>query len=90
MSKIQIHESEVKMLNPFGSQPDPSSYIDLRKKMFQHVQSMRVNDKIFDVVKNAYEHAVISENIVLSRGEKDRMLSQILKMVLEDMVNKLK
>ena len=77
------------MLNPFASQPDPGSYVDLRKRMFQHVQLLLVNDKIFNVVKNAYEHALISENVVLSRAERDRMLSQIMKMVLEDMLKKL-
>lgn len=77
------------MLNPFASQPDPGSYIDLRKRMFQHVQLLMVNDKIFEVVKNSYEHALISENVVLSRAERDRMLSQIMKMVLEDMLRKL-
>ena len=77
------------MLNPFASQPDPGSYIDLRKRMFQHVQLLLVNDKIFDVVKNAYEHALISEDVVLSRAERDRMLSQIMKMVLEDILKKL-
>jgi hypothetical protein len=77
------------MLNPFASQPDPGSYVDLRKRMFQHVQLLLVNDKIFDVVKNAYEHALISEDVVLSRAERDRMLSQIMKMVLEDILKKL-
>jgi hypothetical protein len=77
------------MLNPFASQPDPGSYIDLRKRIFQHVQLLLVNDKIFDVVKNAYEHALISEEVVLSRAERDRMLSQIMKMVLEDILKKL-
>jgi hypothetical protein len=77
------------MLNPFASQPDSGSYIDLRKRMFQRVQSLMVNDKIFEVVKNAYEHALIRENVILSRAERDRMLSQIMKMVLEDMIKKL-
>jgi len=77
------------MLNPFASQPDSGSYIDLRKRMFQRVQSVMVNDKIFEVVKNAYEHALIRENVILSRAERDRMLSQIMKMVLEDMIKKL-
>lgn len=77
------------MLNPFSPQQDPGSYVDLRKRMLQNVQYMRVNDKIFEVVKNAYEHALIRENVILSRAEKDRMLSQIMKMVLEDMVKKL-
>lgn len=78
------------MLNPFGFQPDPGSYIDLRKKLLQDVRYMRVEDKIFDAVRNAHEHALIRENVILSRAEKDRLLSQILKLVLEDMVKKLK
>ena len=78
------------MLNPFAPQSDPGSYVDLRKRMLQDVRYMRVEDKIFEVVRNAYEHALIRENIVLSRAEKDRMLSQIMKMVLEDMAKKLK
>ena len=77
------------MLNPFASQPDPGSYVDLRKRMFQRVQSLMVNDKIFNVVKNAYEHALLRENVILSRAERDRMLSQIMKMTLEDMIKQL-
>ena len=78
------------MLNPFAPQSDPGSYLDLRKRMLQNVQYLRVEDKIFNVVRNAYEHALIRENVVLSRAERDRMLSQIMKMVLEDMVKKLR
>jgi len=77
------------MLNPFGSQQVPGSYVDLRKRMFQHVQDLKVNDKIFEVVKYAYEQALTRENMILSRAERNRMLSQIMKMVLEDMSKKL-
>jgi hypothetical protein len=77
------------MLNPFGSEQAPGSYVDLRKRMFQHVQDMKVNDQIFEVMKNAYEKALMRENIVLSRAERNRMLSQIMKMILEDMARKL-
>ena len=58
--------------------------------MLRDVRYLRVEDKIFEVVRNAYAHALIIENVVLSRAEKDRMLSQIMKMVLEDMAKKLK
>jgi hypothetical protein len=78
------------MLNPFGPQEDPGSYIDLRKRMYQHVQLLRVENKIFEVVKNAFELALIQENIILSQAEKNRLLSQILKMTLEDMTRRLK
>jgi hypothetical protein len=77
------------MLNPFGSQQVPGSYVDLRKRMFQRVQDMKINDQIFEVVKNAYEQALTRENIVLSRPERMRLLSQIMKMVLDDMSKKL-
>ena len=79
------------MQNPFGSQQVPGSYVDLQKRMFKHVQDMKVNDQIFEVVKNAYEQALDRENIAfLSRPERTRMLSQIMKLVLEDMIKKLK
>ena len=78
------------MLNPFGSQPVPGSYADLQNRMYRHMQHLGVDDQIFHVVKNAYEQALSKENIILSRAERIRLLSQILKMVLDDMVKKLK
>jgi hypothetical protein len=57
--------------------------------MLQRMQAARVSDQIFQVVQNAYEYALKEENIVLSRPERQQMLSQILKQVLEDMVKKL-
>jgi hypothetical protein len=79
------------MKNPFGPQPDPGlpSYVDLKKRMLQHVQSLQVNDQIFNVVQVAYENALKEANVVLSRPERQRMFSQILKSVLEDMLKKL-
>jgi hypothetical protein len=77
------------MMNPFGSQQVPGSYMDLRKRMLQRVQSSKVNDQIFEVVLKAYEDALNTENVVLSRPERKRMLSQILRLVLEDMIKKL-
>jgi hypothetical protein len=77
------------MLNPFGSQQVPGSYVNLQKRMLQRVQSAKVNDQIFEVVKQAYEVALDEEGILLSRPERKRLLSQLLKLVLEDMTRKL-
>jgi hypothetical protein len=79
------------MLNPFGSQqdPGPSSYVNLKTRMLQSVQSMKVNDQIFQVVQNAFENALNKENILLSRPERERLFAQTLKSVLEEMVKKL-
>lgn len=77
------------MLNPFGSQHVPGSYVNLRKRLFQHAQNLKVNDQIFEVMKKTYDQAMIQENIVLSHPEMNRLLSQLMKMVLEDMLQKL-
>jgi hypothetical protein len=82
-------EREIHRLNPFAPQEDPGSYVDLRKRMLRDVLYLRVDNKIFEVVKNAFDHALILENIVLSQGEKNRLLSQILKMVLKAMLDRL-
>ncbi len=77
------------MNNPLDPQQKPGSYVDLKKRMLQHVQSFKVDDQIFEVVQVAYEDALKKENIVLSRPERVRMFSQILRSVLEDMIKKL-
>lgn len=78
------------MKNPFGSEPESlSSYVNLKKRMLQHVQAAKINDQIFQAVQKSFEDALRLENIVLSLPERNRMFSQILKSVLEDMIKKL-
>ncbi len=79
------------MLNPFGSQQDPGlySYVNLKKRMLQNIKATRVNDQIFQVVQDTFDSALRHENVVLSNPERKRLLSQILKSVLEDMLQKL-
>ena len=79
------------MLNPFGPQRESglSSYANLQKRMLKNVQAAKVNDQIFQVVQNAFENALNKESVVLSRPERKRLFAQILKSVLEDMVQKL-
>ena len=77
------------MQNPYAPGPDSGSYTNLKERVFQEVQATGVNDHIFEIVKRAYEQALANENIMLSRPERKRLLSQILKLVLEDMVKKL-
>jgi hypothetical protein len=78
------------MKNPFGPEPDPfPSYVNLQKRMLQHVQATKVNDQIFQVVQKSFEDALRLENIVLSLPERKRILSQILKSVLKAMIKKL-
>ena len=73
------------MQNPFDSQPDSGSYVNLRKRLFQSVQSANLNEQILEVIKKALE----AENIVLSRPERKRLFSQIVNLVSEDLTRKL-
>lgn len=79
------------MKNPFGPQQDPGlyAYVNLQKRMLKNVQAARVNDQIFGVVQKAFEKALLGENILLSPPEKQRMLAQIMKQVLSDMLARL-
>ena len=76
------------MKNPFAPQHIPDPYFELQKRMLQKVQEAQVNDQIFEVVQKAYDDVINKENIVLSRKERKRLLAQILKSVLEDMLKK--
>jgi hypothetical protein len=77
------------MKNPFGSQQVPGSYFDLQKRMLQKIQDAKVDDHIFEIVQMAYEEALTAENIILSRTERKRLLAQILRLVLDDMLKKM-
>jgi len=79
------------MKNPFGPQQDPGlyDYVNLQKRMLKSVQDARVNDQIFSIVQKTFEKALLGQNILLSAPEKQRMLAQIMKQVLSDMLSKL-
>ena len=76
------------MKNPFGDQKVPGSYHNLKERMYKKV-SAQVNEQILEMMIKAAETALNDENIVLTRPERKRLLSQITKMVMEDMLKKL-
>lgn len=76
------------MENPLDPKPDSGSYVNLKERIFQEVQGTGINDQIFLSVQKAYENALSKEAIVLSRPERKRLFAQVLKLVLEDMLEK--
>jgi hypothetical protein len=77
-----------KMKNPFGDQKIPGSYHNLQERMYKKVLA-NVNEQILGILQKAYENALHEENVALSRPERNRLFSQIVKMVMEDLVKKL-
>jgi hypothetical protein len=72
------------MLNPYASQPDSGSYVNLRARVLQKVRSTKIEDQIREMIHMAFDEALAAEHIVLSQLERKRLLSQILKSILED------
>lgn len=79
------------MFNPFNPQQDPglSSYVNLQSRILRNVQASQVNDRIFEVMKKAYEEALRMENVKLAPFEKKHLLSEIMRQVLADRVRKI-
>ena len=77
------------MLSTFNPNNDTGSYVNLQKRIFQRVQSSEINNQIIKIVRESYDDAIDAENIALSRAEKKQLLSQILKLTLENMIEKL-
>jgi len=79
------------MQNPFGPQPDPGlySYLNLKKRLYKNIQAAGVKDEIFRAVQKAFEAALDKEKLPLSRPERKRLLAQVMKDVLSDMLTKL-
>jgi hypothetical protein len=75
------------MKNPFGDQQVPGSYDNLKERMYKKV-SANVNKQILEIMVKAYENALDEENVLLSRPERKRLLSQIVKMVMEDLLKR--
>jgi hypothetical protein len=77
------------MLNPPDFHKNSGSYFELRKRVLQHVQSAKVEDQILAIVRRAYDAALTSENLLLSRAENKRLLRQVMTAVLDGMLKQL-
>ncbi len=73
------------MRNPFGPDQDSGSYFGLQKRIFQRFKSGGTNDQINEIIHKAYRAALTAENVVLAKGEKKRLLADVLKHVLDDL-----
>ena len=76
------------MKTPFGDQQIPGSYHNLKERMYKKV-SAKVNDQILGILQKAYENALYEENVALSRPERNSLFSQIVQMIMEDVLKKL-
>jgi hypothetical protein len=77
------------MLNPFGRDNEPSSYFQLQKRLLIGLKSAAVDDRVFEMVKAEYDKALQAENVVLARGEKRRLMADVLKAIFDEVTQRL-
>lgn len=71
------------MKNPFGDQQVPGSYHNLSERVYKKV-SAQVHDPLHRLMVQAYEQALQEENVVLSRPERNRLFTQVLGRIFDD------
>lgn len=76
------------MVNPFDPNKGTGSYVKVQKRIFQRVQSSELKNQIIEIVGKSCEDAIVAENVALSPAERKRLKSQIVKLVLEDMIER--
>jgi len=78
------------MKNPFGDQqiPEPpGSYQNVKERIYKKV-SAEVSYKLKQMLQISFENALSAESVVLSRSERNRLFSQIVNMVMDDILKK--
>ena len=77
------------MKNPFDPKNESlSSFFNLQKRMLEKVQSSNVDDHIAEIVQMAFEEALATEKVALDKSQREFLLTQITKLVLQDLFKK--
>jgi hypothetical protein len=63
--------------------------IDIKSLVIQQMRADQFEDRVFTVIKQAYTGVINAHGIVLSRTENDRLLREVVKELLEEMLKKL-
>ena len=73
----------------FNSYQYSGSYDDLLKLMTRRAQQNKVDDRIFEILKQFFEMELGKENMVLSRPERIRLFQEITKAILTAVLGKI-
>ncbi len=66
-----------------------NSYYDLRQHIMARLRAAKIDDQVIEIMENAAENALAAEHLVLSRPEKKRLLTEVMRSVLGDINKKL-
>lgn len=77
------------MLNPFAPN-DSGSYAGLKCRVLGKIKSSGITERISVLVQETYDEALKSENIVLSKVEKNHLMADVLDRLLDDVSSQMK
>lgn len=61
------------------------SYFDIKNKLVGRLKSSKVDERISTMLQSAFDEAIKSENMVLTRDEQKRLKTQITTEFLDDL-----
>ena len=73
---------------PPNPDQNPGSYVDLLKRMTRRVGEKKVDEKILEILQQAFDEGFKEENVLLSRPERYILFKRVAKIVLEDIIEK--
>ena len=65
------------------------SFDDLLRRTIQHAKQSKVDEKIVELMRHFFEKELAKENRAFSRPERIRLLQQVTKAIMEDVIEKL-
>ncbi|MDP1544624.1 MAG: hypothetical protein Q8L87_01280 [Anaerolineales bacterium] len=77
------------MLNPI-SPGNSGSYIEVKRKVFEKIKSSKLDKQVSALIQNEYEDALKSEGIVLSRGERKHLLTDVVAQLFDEIIKHMK
>ena len=64
-------------------------YVDLQKQIVRRLKSEKIQRQIFEKLETTFDAVLADKNIIVSRVERKRLLTQVTRDVLEDMLKEL-
>lgn len=64
-------------------------YVDLQKQVVRDLKKAKIQRQIFDSIERSFNAVLAEEGLVLSRAERRRLLGQVTRDILSDLLPKL-
>ena len=64
-------------------------YVDLRKNIVRQLKKAKIQHQILGLIDTTLSKVLAEENIILSRTERKRLLTQVTQDILSDILQKL-